>query len=187
MTLHAAKGLEFPVVFLIGMEEGIFPHNRSLDDEDEMEEERRLAYVGITRAEEELVLTSAQMRTLFGNIQMNPPSRFLNEIPAHLLETVSRRQMTASRPVVSRPQVTVLLGCGKLVTGRITGNGESARSSVSAVKATTKNSISLFRVRSELSGCSLNLRRLRKCKKGERVNVWTANKPNGARPSCASC
>nr|2PJR_B Chain B, PROTEIN (HELICASE PCRA) [Geobacillus stearothermophilus]2PJR_G Chain G, PROTEIN (HELICASE PCRA) [Geobacillus stearothermophilus] len=89
MTLHAAKGLEFPVVFLIGMEEGIFPHNRSLEDDDEMEEERRLAYVGITRAEEELVLTSAQMRTLFGNIQMDPPSRFLNEIPAHLLETAS--------------------------------------------------------------------------------------------------
>jgi DNA helicase II / ATP-dependent DNA helicase PcrA len=114
MTLHAAKGLEFPVVFLIGMEEGIFPHNRSLDDEDEMEEERRLAYVGITRAEEELVLTSAQMRTLFGNIQMNPPSRFLNEIPAHLLETVSRRQMTASRPVVSRPQVNGAVGVWKV-------------------------------------------------------------------------
>ncbi|MED4271378.1 hypothetical protein P9199_14750, partial [Geobacillus stearothermophilus] len=67
---------------------------------------RRLAYVGITRAEEELVLTSAQMRTLFGNIQMNPPSRFLNEIPAHLLETASRRQAGASRPAVSRPQAS---------------------------------------------------------------------------------
>ncbi|MDF9297339.1 DNA helicase PcrA [Geobacillus stearothermophilus] len=114
MTLHAAKGLEFPVVFLIGMEEGIFPHNRSLEDDDEMEEERRLAYVGITRAEEELVLTSAQMRTLFGNIQMNPPSRFLNEIPAHLLETASRRQAGASRPAVSRPQASGAVGSWKV-------------------------------------------------------------------------
>ncbi|BBW98334.1 DNA helicase PcrA [Geobacillus sp. FSL W8-0032] len=102
MTLHAAKGLEFPVVFLIGMEEGIFPHNRSLNDEDEMEEERRLAYVGITRAEEELVLTSAQMRTLFGNIQMNPPSRFLNEIPPHLLEAAVPRSVAAPRPAAAR-------------------------------------------------------------------------------------
>ncbi|MFC4182933.1 DNA helicase PcrA [Saccharococcus thermophilus] len=96
MTLHSAKGLEFPVVFLIGMEEGIFPHNRSLDDEDEMEEERRLAYVGITRAEEELFLTSAQMRTLFGNIHMNPVSRFIGEIPEELIESVNRRTLYAA-------------------------------------------------------------------------------------------
>jgi DNA helicase-2/ATP-dependent DNA helicase PcrA len=86
MTLHSAKGLEFPVVFLAGMEEGVFPHSRALFDDSEMEEERRLAYVGITRAEERLYLTGARMRTLFGRTNTNPPSRFLQEIPAELLE-----------------------------------------------------------------------------------------------------
>lgn len=86
MTLHAAKGLEFPVVFLIGMEENVFPHSRSIMDEEEMEEERRLAYVGITRAEKELYLTHAQMRTLYGRTNMNPISRFINEIPEELME-----------------------------------------------------------------------------------------------------
>lgn len=86
MTLHSAKGLEFPVVFLLGLEEGVFPHSRSLMEESEMEEERRLAYVGITRAEEELFITNAQMRTLFGRTNMNPPSRFIKEIPADLLD-----------------------------------------------------------------------------------------------------
>lgn len=86
MTLHSAKGLEFPVVFLIGMEEGVFPHSRSLMEEMEMEEERRLAYVGITRAEQQLFLSNAQMRTLFGRTSMNPPSRFIKEIPEDLLE-----------------------------------------------------------------------------------------------------
>jgi DNA helicase-2/ATP-dependent DNA helicase PcrA len=81
MTLHSAKGLEFPVVFLIGMEEGIFPHSRSIADPEQMEEERRLCYVGITRAEEELYLTFAQMRNLYGSTMMNPISRFLKEIP----------------------------------------------------------------------------------------------------------
>jgi DNA helicase-2/ATP-dependent DNA helicase PcrA len=86
MTLHSAKGLEFPVVFLVGMEEGVFPHSRALFDDSEMEEERRLAYVGITRAEEKLFLTAARMRTLFGRTNSNPPSRFLQEIPAELME-----------------------------------------------------------------------------------------------------
>lgn len=90
MTLHSAKGLEFPVVFLVGMEEGVFPHSRSLMDDREMEEERRLAYVGITRAEEELYLTNAYMRTLFGRTTMNEPSRFIDEIPDELLHLVNR-------------------------------------------------------------------------------------------------
>lgn len=86
MTLHSAKGLEFPVVYLVGLEEGVFPHSRSLFDETEMEEERRLAYVGITRAEERLFMTCARMRTLFGRTNVNAPSRFLQEIPADLLD-----------------------------------------------------------------------------------------------------
>ncbi len=80
MTLHSAKGLEFPVVFLIGMEEGIFPHFRSLQSDSSIEEERRLAYVGITRAQQELYLTFATRRTIFGNMSFNPPSRFLRDI-----------------------------------------------------------------------------------------------------------
>ncbi len=86
MTLHAAKGLEFPVVFLIGMEENIFPHSRSAFDLEEMEEERRLAYVGITRAEQDLFLTHATSRTIFGRTQYNEKSRFLDEIPSDLIE-----------------------------------------------------------------------------------------------------
>ncbi len=89
MTMHSAKGLEFPVVFIIGLEEGVFPHTRSLMEEDEMQEERRLAYVGITRAEEELYLSNAQMRTLFGRTNMNAASRFISEIPTELLESLN--------------------------------------------------------------------------------------------------
>jgi DNA helicase-2/ATP-dependent DNA helicase PcrA len=84
MTLHTAKGLEFPIVFIVGMEEGVFPHSRSLGEPHEMEEERRLAYVGITRARERLYLSSAWCRNLWGQTQYNRPSRFLDEIPEAL-------------------------------------------------------------------------------------------------------
>lgn len=88
MTLHAAKGLEFPIVFIVGMEEGLFPHSRSLFDMNELEEERRLAYVGITRAKDILYLTYATRRLFFGQRTSNPPSRFIIDIPENLLEGV---------------------------------------------------------------------------------------------------
>jgi DNA helicase-2/ATP-dependent DNA helicase PcrA len=86
ITLHAAKGLEFSTVFILGMEEGVLPHIRSFDDPDRMEEERRLCYVGITRAKERLYLVRALRRTLFGSSTPNPPSRFWRDIPSHLVE-----------------------------------------------------------------------------------------------------
>ncbi|WP_422122619.1 DNA helicase PcrA [Planococcus sp. X10-3] len=112
MTMHAAKGLEFPVVFIIGLEENVFPHSRSNNDEEEMEEERRLAYVGITRAEKRLYLTHATSRTLFGKSNWNMPSRFINEISEDLIEqTVAQHRagaatgykQTPKRAAVSRP------------------------------------------------------------------------------------
>jgi DNA helicase-2/ATP-dependent DNA helicase PcrA len=86
MTLHSAKGLEFDTVVLAGLEEGLFPHSRSREDEAELEEERRLCYVGITRARKQLVLTSAARRRVFGEYQSTEPSRFIDEIPADLIE-----------------------------------------------------------------------------------------------------
>lgn len=86
MTIHSAKGLEFPVVFLVGMEEGIFPHQNSFCEENGIEEERRLCYVGITRAEKKLYLSNARQRMLYGNTSQNPPSRFLKEIDPNVLE-----------------------------------------------------------------------------------------------------
>ncbi len=86
MTLHAAKGLEFPIVFIVGLEEGLFPHSRSLWDSNELEEERRLAYVGITRAKDVLYLTYADRRLYFGQRTSNPPSRFLIDIPEDLID-----------------------------------------------------------------------------------------------------
>lgn len=92
MTLHSAKGLEFPVVFLAGLEEGIFPHARTLMNETEVEEERRLCYVGITRAQRKLFITNARMRTIYGNTVMYPPSRFLGEIPDELVDKHNVKQ-----------------------------------------------------------------------------------------------
>ncbi len=86
MTLHAAKGLEFPIVFIVGMEEGLFPHSRSLWEKEQMEEERRLCYVGITRAKEVLYLTYASKRMIYGETSSNAPSRFIADIPEHLLD-----------------------------------------------------------------------------------------------------
>jgi DNA helicase-2/ATP-dependent DNA helicase PcrA len=89
MTMHAAKGLEFPVVIIAGLEEGLFPHSRSAESDEELEEERRLCYVGMTRAESQLVLTSAARRRVFGEYQSTEPSRFLDEIPPELVERVA--------------------------------------------------------------------------------------------------
>jgi DNA helicase-2/ATP-dependent DNA helicase PcrA len=100
MTLHIAKGLEFPVVFIVGLEDGVFPHYRSMTNAAELEEERRLAYVGITRARERLYLTHAWSRTLFGQTAYNPPSRFLGEIPETLVdlrEAETRRALQGAR------------------------------------------------------------------------------------------
>ena len=102
MTLHSAKGLEFPFVFLCGLEDGLFPHQRSLADTDGLEEERRLCYVGLTRAQQQIFLTYAEHRRLHGTAQFRMPSRFIREIPAELLEEV-RPALSVSRPIY-RPE-----------------------------------------------------------------------------------
>lgn len=98
MTLHSAKGLEFPLVFLVGMEEGLFPHSMSAEDPGRLEEERRLCYVGITRAREQLVMAHAETRRHFGAVNYNPPSRFIGEVPQDLIAEV-RPRLKVSRPV----------------------------------------------------------------------------------------
>jgi len=144
MTLHTAKGLEFPVVFLTGMEDGTFPHMRSLADPKELEEERRLAYVGITRARERLHLSRAAVRSAWGAPQYNPPSRFLDEIPAELLQwerelsgaaAVGRRDQRpavatlAARPGVRSPgsRPVIALSAGDRVTHDSYGLGTVVR------------------------------------------------------------
>ena len=96
MTLHAAKGLEFPVVFMAGMEDGLFPHSRAAMGGDELEEERRLCYVGMTRAMERLILTHARRRRMYGSFQFNPPSPFLGEVPTHLLRAPAAKAASGS-------------------------------------------------------------------------------------------
>jgi DNA helicase-2/ATP-dependent DNA helicase PcrA len=100
MTLHAAKGLEFPLVFLAGLEEGLFPHSRTLNNPDELEEERRLCYVGMTRAMNTLILTRAHYRRRYGNDapEMSIPSRFLGEVPSQLMENLGGRSPAWSTP-----------------------------------------------------------------------------------------
>jgi DNA helicase II / ATP-dependent DNA helicase PcrA len=138
MTLHTAKGLEFPVVFLTGMEDGTFPHLRSLADPKELEEERRLAYVGITRARERLHVSRAAVRSAWGAPQYNPASRFLDEIPEPLVDwrraeaaTTARRPSTpavarlAARPGVRSPgnRPLIALHAGDKVTHDSYGMG----------------------------------------------------------------
>lgn len=111
MTLHSAKGLEFPVVFLVGLEEGLFPSARSMETEEDVEEERRLCYVGITRAEEELFLTNARLRTMYGRASVNEASRFLGELPEDIIDgddPKTRVRGTVSVGGSIRPQVKVI-------------------------------------------------------------------------------
>jgi len=110
MTLHTAKGLEYPVVVLVGMEDGVFPHVRSMSDAASLEEERRLCYVGMTRAQRRLILTNAEHRTLWGGTSYNPPSRFLDELPAELVEV--RRPVGSGRSSTpaSRLRDSVVIG-----------------------------------------------------------------------------
>jgi len=150
MTLHTAKGLEFPVVFMVGMEDGVFPHFRSMGDTEALEEERRLAYVGVTRARERLYLCHAWSRALFGSVSYNPPSRFLGEVPEDLVRLLEnekdssgrRGKRVSSAPVVSgvkahtpvqvSPGDTVLhekWGEGVVLT--ISGSGGDAQARIS--------------------------------------------------------
>jgi DNA helicase-2/ATP-dependent DNA helicase PcrA len=105
MTLHTAKGLEFPTVFLTGMEDGIFPHARTLDDPREIEEERRLAYVGLTRAEKRLYISRAEYRLTFGSPRYNPASRFLDEIPAELIEWKNETRSSFSTSTLKKSRI----------------------------------------------------------------------------------
>jgi DNA helicase-2/ATP-dependent DNA helicase PcrA len=117
MTLHTAKGLEFPVVFMAGMEENVFPHARSITDPGELEEERRLAYVGITRARRSLYLTNAWSRTLFGGTSYNTPSRFLREVPDALLSVVERERGPGRRTGAATGDTGPSFGGGRATLG----------------------------------------------------------------------
>ena len=152
MTLHSAKGLEFPLVFLTGLEEGLFPHRRGAEEPGRMEEERRLAYVGVTRAMRQLYLTYAQIRRWFGSESINRPSRFLLEIPADSMEEVRmggavarpvRRMGTGSRMAESSGGLRVgqRVRHGKFGEGIVMqseGNGERARIQVNFIKEGSK-------------------------------------------------
>jgi len=109
MTLHTAKGLEFPTVFLTGMEDGIFPHSRTLGEKDEIEEERRLAYVGLTRARQRLYISRAEYRSTWGAPNYNPPSRFLDEIPEDVIEWRNQGKSSSSTSFVTRSRVATTL------------------------------------------------------------------------------
>ncbi len=150
MTLHTAKGLEFPTVFLTGLEDGIFPHSRTFDDKNEIEEERRLAYVGLTRAEHRLYLTRAESRSSWGPPNYNPPSRFLEEIPPAVIEwrnkpvsAISTRRYSAATSAPPRPtgkkSASIELAVGERVSHdtfglgtvlSLSGEGERAEATI---------------------------------------------------------
>jgi DNA helicase-2/ATP-dependent DNA helicase PcrA len=142
MTLHTAKGLEFPVVFLSGLEDGVFPHMRSLGDQPELEEERRLAYVGVTRAQRRLYVSRAVVRSAWGAPSHNPASRFLDELPIDLVDwrRTQAAQSSWSRPVQTFP--------GRGGSGRETGGvtrrfGTASAKADAAAKASTREVPSL--------------------------------------------
>jgi DNA helicase-2/ATP-dependent DNA helicase PcrA len=152
MTLHSAKGLEFPLVFITGFEEGLFPHKLSIEEADQLQEERRLCYVGMTRAMEKLFIIHAEMRNLYGSETFNPPSRFLREIPVELTLEVRTggnipRQQTRSKATSSGevPDTEFKLGqmvahdvFGEGVILNYEGQGANARVEVSFNKSKTK-------------------------------------------------
>jgi DNA helicase-2/ATP-dependent DNA helicase PcrA len=129
MTLHTAKGLEFPTVFLTGLEDGVFPHSRSLDDGNELEEERRLAYVGVTRARERLYLSRALMRSAWGAPAHNPGSRFLGEVPDELVDW---RRTEADQVQWQRPDLSRTTGLGAQGLGQPTSAGRRNFSAAAA-------------------------------------------------------
>ncbi|WP_457677906.1 ATP-dependent helicase [Thermovibrio sp.] len=135
MTVHASKGLEFPVVFIVGLEEGIFPHARSSDSSEEVEEERRLFYVAITRAKKLLTLSYSKERRLFGSRRQTTPSRFLSEIPPYLVKEVKRKENKPSSKTLpstshlkeKRPKMVYHKKFGKGVVERVEGSGDNAK------------------------------------------------------------
>ncbi len=157
MTLHSAKGLEFPVVFICGMEEGLFPHQRSSEDPSGLAEERRLCYVGLTRAMRELYLTHAESRRLYGNENYNPPSRFLREIPADAMEEIraragySRPMGGAAKPIRETESNGIVLGArvlhpkfGEGTVLHFEGQGPNARLQINFDGAGTKWLVSQY-------------------------------------------
>jgi DNA helicase-2/ATP-dependent DNA helicase PcrA len=143
MTLHTAKGLEFPVVFLTGMEHGIFPHQRSATDPKELAEERRLAYVGLTRARKRLYVTRSEVRSMWGQSQYNPASQFIEEIPAGLVEwkregTSRQASGWGSSPIGSGRYGGSFWGAG---TSRGTGAGSTAGFDADVPAAVARNRV----------------------------------------------
>ena len=132
ITLHAAKGLEFPIVFIAGMEEGVLPHIRSFDDPHQMEEERRLCYVGLTRAKDRLYLLRAFRRSLMGQSNHNPPSRFLKDLPPELVHHVATHEQSHSRPSFARERQP---SWSTQMAGTVIGPSSSGRADAAAPRA----------------------------------------------------